>query len=129
MLAHSVVHDLAEHLLDPVRVKRPRRSSASNKQQVRVSPQIYIASIETVETRNHDHQPLAHSTLEELTSNVVPLVQPVIDPTHLLRLPIGILHFDCAGELPKRLCHIISKQEYGLRRFPKSAEEFVDVLE
>src|SRR5213592_4828282 len=88
MLAHSVVHDLAEHLLDPVRVKRPRRSSASNKQQVRVSPQIDIASIETVQTRNHDHQPLAHSTLEELTSNIIPLIQPVIDPPHLLHCPL-----------------------------------------
>src|SRR6266699_4117561 len=116
-------------LLDVIRIKCPRRPSASDKQQVRVSPQIYIAPVETVETRNHDHQPLTHATFEEFAPNIVPFVQPVIDPPHLLHLSIGILHLDSAREFPQRLCHIISKQEYRLRRFPETAEKLVDILE
>src|SRR2546425_8645374 len=128
MLAHSVVDDRAEHLFDPVRVKRPWRSRASDKQQVRISPQIYIAPIETVETRNHDHQPLAHATLEEFASNVVPLVQPEIDPPHLLQLSVGIFHLDGPRKFSQRLRHIISKQDYRLRRLPETAEELIDIL-
>src|ERR1700704_5207843 len=82
-----------------------------------------------MEPRDHYHQPLAHAALEEFASNVVPFVQPVIDPPHLLRLSIRIFHFDGPRKFPKRLCHIISKQEYRLRRFPETAEELVDVLE
>src|SRR2546428_10500517 len=129
MLAHSVVDDRAEHLFDPVRVKRPWRSRASDKQQVRVSPQIHIAPIETVETRNHYHQPLAHATLEEFASNVIPLVQPSIDPPHLLQLSIGISHIDRPGKLPQRLCHVVCKQQYRFGGFSESAEEFVDIPE
>src|SRR6267143_3246607 len=129
MLTHSVIHDRAEHLLDLVRVKRPRRSSASNKQQIRISPQVHIAPVETVETCDHDYEPLAHTTLEQFASDIVPLVQPVIEPPHLLQLSIGTLHLNGPRKLPQSLRHIISKQENGLRRFPESAEELVDILE
>src|SRR6266481_4738268 len=129
MLTHSVVNNWAEHLLDLVRVKSTGSSRASDKQQVRISAKIDIASIEAVETRNHNHQPLMHATLEELASDIVPLVQPVIEPPHLLQLSIGTFHLDGPRKFPQSLCHIISKQENGLRRFSESAEEFVDILE
>src|SRR5467141_5004445 len=129
MLTHGVVDDRAEHLLDLVRVKRARCSCTSDKQQVRISAKIDIASIEAVETRNHNHKPLTHPTLEQLASDIVPLVQPVIEPPHLLQLSIGTLHLDGPRKFPQSLCHIISKQENGLRRFPESTEKFVNILE
>src|SRR6266581_7854005 len=92
MLAHRAVDDWAEHFFDFIRVKGPRRPRPPNKEQVRISPQIDIASVEPVESGDHYHKPLAHSTLEEFASDIVPFVQPVIDLPHLLQLPVRILH-------------------------------------
>src|SRR5207247_7639702 len=75
---------LAEHPLDLVRVKRAGRSCASDKQKVRVSTYVYVASVEAVESSDHDHKPLAHAAFEEFASDIVPLVQPVVDLPHLL---------------------------------------------
>src|SRR6266704_4463611 len=129
MLAHCVIDDWTEHLLDLVRVKRAGRSCASDKQKVRISPEVYVAPVETVESGDHDHKPLAHPTFEQFASDIVPLVQPVIDPPHLLQLSIGIFHLDGPRKFSQRFCLIIRKQENGLGRFSESAEEFVDVLE
>src|SRR6266571_4604048 len=128
MLAHCVIDDWTEHLLDLVRVKRARRSCASDKQKVRISPEVYVAPVETVESGDHDHKPLAHPTFEQFASDIVPLVQPVIDPPHLLQLSVGIFHLDGPRKFSQRFRHIISKQEYRLRRLPETAEELVDIL-
>src|SRR5712692_11029964 len=128
MLAHGVVDNRAEHLFDFVRVERPRRSRASNKQQVCISPQIDITTIEPVEGGDHDHEPLAHAALEEFASDIIPLVQPVVDLPHLLYLSIGIFYRDSSRELLQRLRHIVRKQHYSLRWFSESFEELVHVL-
>src|SRR6266705_3611961 len=129
MLAHCVIDDWTEHLLDLVRVKRAGRSCASDKQKVRISPEVYVAPVETVESGDHDHKPLAHPTFEQFASDIVPLVQPVIDPPHLLQLSIRIFHLDRPRKLPQSFRHVVCKQQYCPRRFSESAEEFVNILE
>src|SRR5260370_554379 len=128
-LKDSVVNNWREHLLYLVRVKSTGSSRASDKQQVRISAKIDIASIEAVETRNHNHQPLMHATLEELASDIVPLVQPVIEPPHLLQLPIGHFHLDCTRKFLQRFLHVVRKQQNCLWRLSESAKQLVNILE
>src|SRR6266568_303258 len=129
MLTHRVIDNRSKHLFHLIRVERARRPSTPNKEQVRVSPQIYIPSVEPVESGDHYHEPLAHSTLEEFSSDVVPFVQPVVYLPHLLQLPVRILHGHRPRQLLQRLRHVISKQQYRLRRFPEPLEQFIDILE
>src|SRR5207244_13173248 len=43
-------------------------------------------------------------------------------------MSVGIFHLDRPRKFSQRLRHIISKQEYSLRRLPETAEELVDIL-
>src|SRR2546425_10034274 len=99
MLTHSIVDNRPNHLPHLIPIKRPRRPRTSNKQEVRVSPQVNIATINPMKSDDHYHEPLAHPTLEQLPSDIVPFVQPVIDLPHLLQLPIRILHPNRPREL------------------------------
>src|SRR4029077_1247106 len=129
MLTHSKVDNRSKHLLHLIRIKRPRRPRTSNKQQVRIGPQVNISTIEPVESSDHDYKALAHPTLEQFASDIVPLVQPVVNLPHLLQLSLRILHRDGTRELFHSLRHIIRKQQNRLRRLTESLEQFVKILE
>ena len=81
-----------------------------------------------MEGGDHYYQTMSHAALEELTPDIVPFVQPVVDLPHLLQLSIRVFHSDSPRELLQRLRHIVRKQQHRPRRLTEPLEQIVHVL-